>query len=166
MQPFIEFVFKDIIGEGQLEVLRNCYVKQKQFQIASRQINRQLDRSPDFAKKYNVKTILESGNSAGTFEELHSKSQKFLRTQAPRGNLMLLMGGIGAGKTTFVHHFFKFVIKDPSKTLWFYTNFLNAAPDPNLIQSHIFSSIIDDYDQKYKSKFEDELKAVGLENFT
>jgi len=166
LQPFIEFVFKDIIGEGQLEVLKNCYVKQKQFQIASRQINRQLDRSPDFAKKYNVKMILESGNSAGTFEELHSKSQKFLRTQAPRGNLMLLMGGIGAGKTTFIHHFFKFVIKDPSKTLWFYTNFLNAAPDPNLIQNHIFSSIIEDYDQKYKSKLEDELKAVGLEKIS
>ena len=166
LRPFIDFVFKDIISDDQSEVLKNCYVKQKQFQIASKQINRQLDRPPDFAHKYNVKMILESSNSAGTFEELHSKSEKFLRTQAPHGNLMLLMGGIGAGKTTFIHHFFKFVIKNPSKTLWFYINFLNANPKPNLIESYIISSIIDEYDHKYKSKLENELKSVGVEKIS
>jgi len=79
---------------------------------------------------------------------------------------MLLMGGIGSGKTTFIHHFFKFVIKRPSKTLWFYTDFLNAAPDPNLIESYIFSSIKEEYDQKYKGKLEDELKSVGIEKIS
>lgn len=162
LQPFIDHVFKDIIHESQLDVLKKCYVTLRQYKQAGLHINRHFDRPPNFAKKYKVEMIFESETTAGSFQELYEKSEKFLRTKAPRGTLVLLMGGIGSGKTTFIHHFFNFVIKEPEKTLWFYVNFLESPPDPDKIKDHVFKSIIKDFEIRYLAKLKKELSSVGL----
>jgi len=165
LQPFTSHVFTDIIDESQLDVLRKCYVARRQYEIAGLEISRHFDRPPSFAKKYRVDMIFESGATAGKFEELYKKSAEFLRTKVPRGSLILLMGGIGCGKTTFVHHFFNFVIKKPRNTLWFYIDFTNAPRDPSKIEDHIFDCIIADFERRYRDDLEEELSSVGLNSF-
>ena len=162
LQPLIEHIFQEITDESQLEVLKKCYVTQKQYQNAGLLISRHFDRPPDFAKKYKVKMIFESETSVGEFQELYKKSEEFLRTKAPRGSLIILMGGIGSGKTTFVHHFFNFVIEKPDSTLWFYVDFTKASPDPDKIEEHIFNSIIQDFERRYSDKLKEELASVSL----
>ena len=166
LQPFITHLFADIIDASQLEVLERCYVTQKQYRDAGKLINRHLDRPPGFAKKYKVDMLIESETKAGRFEELYEKNEKFLSTKAPKGSLVILMGGIGSGKTTFIHHFFNFVVKKPEKTMWFYVNFLEAPIDITKIESHILKSIVRDFERKYKDKLGDELKSFGLDSIT
>lgn len=164
LQPFIDDIFGGIIGESQLDVLKKCYVIRKQYRDVGLQINRHLDRIPGFAKKYKPDMIIESATEAGKFQELYEKCEEFLRTKAPQGSLILLMGGIGSGKTTFLHHFFNFVIKRPKTTLWFYVNFLDASPDSSKIEDHIFHSIIQEFERKYQSKLMEEMNSVGLDS--
>jgi len=166
LQPLIEHVFKDIIDESQLDVLRKCYVTQRQYQSAGLQISRHFDRPPDFAKKFQVKAIWGDAIQAGDFQKRYDACEEFLRTTAPKGSLILLMGGIGSGKTTFLHHFFNFVIKRPSLTLWFYIDFTKATPEPEKIEEHIFQSIVHDFERRYRDRLKEELASIGLNSIS
>lgn len=162
LQPLINYVFEGIIDESQLEVLKKCYVAERQYKNAGLHINRHFDRPPDFAKKYQVKIIRDSKTEAGKFQQLYDKYEEFLRTKAPRGSLVILMGGIGSGKTTFIHYFFNFILKKPETALWFYVDFTKAPPDPTEIQNYIFESIVKGFEHNYRDKLKDDLISVGL----
>lgn len=155
LQPFVDFVLKDIIDESQTEVLEKCYVREKEFQDADLQIGRHFDRPPSFAKKYDVEIVVESATDAGSFQRLYERCEEFLRRSLPKGFLILLMGGIGSGKTTFVHHFFKFVVRNPSETVWFYVDFTKASPEPGDIEKYIYSSVIEDFERRYGDKLKE-----------
>jgi len=165
VQPFVDHAFSTMTDESQLNVLERCYVREKQYEDASIQIGHHFDRPPDFAKKYGVETVIETPAGAGRFEEIYQKCEEFLRTRAPTGSLILLMGGIGAGKTTFIHHFFKFVIKDKSRTVWFYVDFLKATPEPSDIERYVYQSIVNQFEERYRgtlAELREELARVGL----
>jgi len=165
LQPFIDHVFSTLTDESQLDVLKICYVREKQYEDAGAAIGHHFDRPPDFAKKYGVEAILETPAGAGRFEQIYLKCEEFLRTRAPVGSLMLLMGGIGAGKTTFIHHFFKFVIRNNSRIVWFYVDFTKATPEHSDIRKYIFESIATQFDGRYRStiaELREELARAGL----
>jgi hypothetical protein len=164
LDPIVNYVFADLTEEYQKEVLEKCYVAKRDFQDAGTYLGRHFDLPPSLIKKYSVQTILESPVKAGDFQELYERCDRFLRTAVHRGSLIVLMGGIGCGKTTFVHHFFKFVVKNP-ETMWFYVDFTKASPDAGLIEHHIYESILQDLEAKYPRQFKelkDELAKVNV----
>lgn len=162
MQPIIDHAFTSITEYSKLDVLKNCYVSRQQYQDASIIISRHFDRPPGFAEKYKTRLVIESEVAAGGFRKIYEKYEEFLRKDAPEGTLILLMGGIGSGKTTFIHNFFNFVIKKPENTLWFYVNFLEASPEPSRIEEHIYKSIIHEFEQKYYKTLREEISSLGL----
>jgi hypothetical protein len=164
LQPFIDYVFTDIIKDNQLDVLEKCYVIRKPYEKTGLEIRRHFDRPPSFAKKYRVESLIESGYLPGSFQEIYNKCEKFLRTKAPQGSLVLLMGGIGCGKTTFIHYFFNFVIQDTKNTLWFYVNFLDAPTDPNKIEEFIIKNIVNEFEKKYYVTLKEDLKSLGIDS--
>jgi energy-coupling factor transporter ATP-binding protein EcfA2 len=164
LDPIVNYVFADLTEEYQKEVLEKCYVAKRDFQDAGTYLGRHFDLAPNLLKKYNVQTILESPVKAGNFQELYERCEQFLRTASHRGSLIVLMGGIGCGKTTFVHHFFKFVVRNP-ETVWFYVDFTKASPEASLIEHHIYESILQDFETKYPKQFKelkDELANVNV----
>jgi KaiC/GvpD/RAD55 family RecA-like ATPase len=163
LQPFIDHFLDDIIGESKLDVLKRCYVG-RQYENAGIEISRHFDRPPSFAKKYNPSIIFESKGVASSFEARYEKSEEFLRTKTPRGSTILIMGGIGTGKTTFIYHFFNFVIKQPENTIWFYVNFVDASPNPEEIEHYIFSSIVREYEDRYADRLKDEMVSMGIDS--
>ncbi len=166
IQPFVDYAFYDIIDECHLDMLDKCYVIRRQYADANAQINYQFDRVPLFAEKYGTKGVMESLEKAGCFQEFYEESAHFMTQDAPRGTLMLLMGGVGCGKTTFIHHFFNFVIKNRQKTAWFYVDFLETLPEPSKIEEHVYKSIIKDFERKYAPKFKRELQLLKLDTLS
>jgi len=79
---------------------------------------------------------------------------------------VILMGGIGSGKTTFLHYYFNYIIKKPETTLWFYVDFTKAPPDPTEIQNYIFENIVKDFENKYQDKLKSELDSIGLDSIS
>lgn len=169
LQPFLSHVFGDLIDQSPLEVLRSCYVTKKDYEDANLEIGRHFDRPPGFAKRYMAETA-KFGSESETFQRLYERSEEFLRKSAYHGSLILLMGGIGAGKTTFIHHFFNFDVtsKGPSGAMWFYVDFTKAPADPTEIEKYIYSSLLRELGGKYATTFEElrqELAKVGAEYF-
>jgi len=74
------------------------------------------------------------------------------------------MGGVGSGKTTFIHHFFNFKVNNPQKTIWFYVNFLETSAKIENIEEHIFKSIIRKFSKKYAPFFEKRLALLKIQD--
>jgi len=127
LDPFVNYIFDEITDTTQLDVLKSCYVMEKSFSDADKMIGLLFDKPPISGMKI-IDTIFESEKDAGNFQRLYEKCQDFLRSKASRGSLILLMGGIGSGKTTFVHYFFNYVL-GTKETIWFYVDFKNAPRD-------------------------------------
>jgi DNA-binding MarR family transcriptional regulator/energy-coupling factor transporter ATP-binding protein EcfA2 len=169
LEPIINYVFGEVTEDWQRDVLKTCYVHKKEYQQARTQIGRHFDRPPEFAKKYNVQAILESETGSSSFQETYQRCEQFLRNQTGSGSLILLMGGIGCGKTTFIHHFFNFVIPRPSETFWFYVDFTDASPDPEQIEDYIYKCIMKDLERKYSNKLgllKNDLAKIGVNSIT
>ncbi len=150
LAPFIYHVFGTLTEDSQIDALRDCYVSKREFQDADAQIGRHLVKPPHFAEKYFPTVVLESEREAGAFQREYELDAEFLRSTPDNGTMFMLMGGIGAGKTTFIHHFFKFIIAPKNKeALWFYVDFLKGPPNPDLIESFVYESVLDDATRKY-----------------
>jgi KaiC/GvpD/RAD55 family RecA-like ATPase len=163
LTPIISYIFKDITDDQQLEVLKRCYVAQKQMHGTDQVLRSSFDRLPYYAKNYDINWFRESESEAGEFQLNFEKCGEFLKKEAPTGSLIMLLGGIGAGKTTFVHHFFKVVMEERKDILWFYVDFGVSPPELEKIEGFIYESIVANYRKRYMKTLEDYLKSVGIQ---
>ncbi len=161
LSPLTEHIFWDLIDERQVDILRQCYVYRKQYREAFAEINHYFDIVPEFAKKFGVQDIIESEGSAGSFQQTYEKLEKLSKDTSTKGTLILLMGGIGAGKTTFIHHYFS--IMKPANTLWFYINFFNVSEDESQIENYIIKIALEQFEKKYKKDFATELSLLKID---
>lgn len=107
VQPFCEFIFSELLDEARTEVLKECYVHDKSTKPLTDDIERYFtDKLPHFTQKYKISQIEEDVSSAGQFE----KDFKKKIYDKSSGSMMVLLGGIGSGKSTFIHRFFKVVV--------------------------------------------------------
>lgn len=162
LSPFIDRIFDEIIDDTQIEILKECYVYQKQHENVTNRLVQRFDTLPHYAEKYGIENFFETGTHAGKFQVTFEKCEKFLRQGSQEGSLILLLGGIGCGKTTFIHHFFKSFLADKKNILWFYVDFRQLLPDPNKIEEYIYQSIIEDYEKRYEHILSKELEKIGV----
>lgn len=160
--PISKVIFNDLTDDSKLDVLRRCYIRQKEIANYNQIIKTSFDRLPHYHKKYEIDWFIESEDAAGKFQLSFEKCQMFLKTEKPSGSLMILLGGIGSGKTTFIHHFFKIIMKDRDDILWFYINFGVSPPDIEEIDNFIYNNIIQQYKIKYSYIFQEEFKNLIL----
>jgi KaiC/GvpD/RAD55 family RecA-like ATPase len=163
--PIIKYIFADITDDSQIEVLRNCYVRQKQLSDTIT-LRSNFDKLPHYAKQYDIGWFKESEKDSGIFQLSFEKCREFLKKEAPLGSVIMLLGGIGSGKTTFINHFFKVTLADRDDIVWFYIDFKVSPPEMEKIEDFIYSSIIDNFNQRYKQKQEEYLKSVGLNSLS
>jgi KaiC/GvpD/RAD55 family RecA-like ATPase len=157
LNPFIKTVFGEIIDEQQQDVLKKCYVRQRRDTYARDIIKPYFDTLPHYADKFGIENFIEGETHAGKFQLSFEKCEKFLRQEHPSGSLILLLGGIGSGKTTFIHHFFNVTLERNKNILWFYVDFREASPDHEKIEEHIYNKIIENYEKRYQEQFKKEL---------
>jgi hypothetical protein len=108
LRPFVETYFGDIAAQDELDVLDHCYVHSRPLQIIDKDLAMIIeDRIPRFAATA-VQVLTDETDQGGELERLLRAA-----TSGPQAGLVaLLMGGIGAGKTTFLKRFFLIVARD------------------------------------------------------
>lgn len=162
IQPFINSIFGEITDDFQRDILKRCYVYQKQILDIRDKIEPRFDPLPHYSDKFGIEYFQENGTRAGEFQLSFEKCEKFLRREIPQGSLILLLGGIGSGKTTFIHHFFRILLEKRDDVLWFYIDFRQSSPDPERIEQYIYDKIVEDYEKKYETRFKAELESMGF----
>lgn len=157
--PFIEFIFQDITAESQIDVLRRCYVYERAYKYSD-EVMRQIfeDSIPHYARKDHIKLFKEGALTAGKFDHYISKGSYSQET----GKLVLLLGGVGSGKTTFVHRYFNIVKGNEPTCVWFYVDFKQAPIDSDEIEEYIYQQVIDKFERVYEPKMHDQLEMLGI----
>jgi hypothetical protein len=69
------------------------------------------------------------------------------------GELFLILGGIGAGKTTFLKRYRRTVGREllDSKSIWFNVDFLKAPLDSSELESFVLTEILTQLRERYVS---------------
>jgi hypothetical protein len=148
LSPVITHFFEDIADPEHLDTLQNCYVYSKSLKIAASDINYVIkDSIPKFLKDQNTVDIVETKEDAGAFgSSLKSALAK------SKGQLFLLLGGIGSGKTTFQKRYQLTIGKETlENTLWFVLDFLKPPVDPSELEPFVWRNILDQLRTRYSS---------------
>ncbi|MDD2540997.1 MAG: hypothetical protein PHH28_08125 [Desulfuromonadaceae bacterium] len=149
VQPLCDFIFSELLDEARTDVLKECYVNDKSIKPLTEEIERFFnDKLPHFAHKYKISQIEEDAKSAGQFE----KDFKMKVFDKSNGSMMVLLGGVGSGKSTFIHRFFKVIISERENHLWFYIDFRNAPIEIEMIEQYVFDKMYEVWEHKYEDK--------------
>jgi hypothetical protein len=98
LHPLIQTVFENIADQEPTEILHSCYVHSGSLRIVAQDLNTVItDAIPEFLERQGAEPIVQGVSDAGAFGWAVARS-----LNRPEGELYLLLGGIGAGKTTFI----------------------------------------------------------------
>ena len=99
-------------------MLRECFCDTPRQRQYEKQLAIFLTESTPAVDK-PIERVETRRRSAGAFQE------SYLEAVATGPAVFLVVGGVGAGKTTFVHRFFRFILDEDarSRTIWLYVDF-------------------------------------------
>ena len=148
IQPISDFVFSELLDEKRTEVMKECYVYEKSTrQLGDELVSYFVDKLPHFLQQYKIRDFTETERKAGAFQKTY-----LMRTMdQTRGSLIVLVGGIGSGKSTFLHRFFKVVLGDRPNLLWFYIDFRLVSPSDSNVEAFITQHMMSQWEQQYAS---------------
>lgn len=158
MFPIIRHAFSDITSKKQIDLLRKCYVLEPEFRQASESLRSHFSDKPS---SLEFKRIVEGEETAGIFLADFYKYAEMLDQMPPEPVILLLLGRIGSGKTTFIFRFFNIVLNDDErkKIKWFYVNFKDAPTPEENIRDYILRTIL----KEFKAKYAELLKQIQSE---
>ena len=158
VSPFVDYIFSEITDPSQLDILEKCYVYEKAYGSADAEIkNYFIDRMPYYSEEHNIKFFTEEDKDAGVFKIDFDKCVNFVKSQTAKGSQILLLGGIGAGKTTFLHRFFETILKGKRNFFWFYVDFRKAPREESRIEEYIYQKIINQFEEEISKEVKDKL---------
>ena len=149
LQPLIKLIFEDIADQEQLEVLSHCYVHTGSLkQVANDLDNIFTELIPRFLYEAGARSI----GSAGALRGFERTFEQSLSTR--KGELFLLLGGIGSGKTTFLRRYQRTTGAQllNEKALWFAIDFLQAPLDPIEMEPFVWKVVLDGLRSRYRER--------------
>lgn len=148
LHPLIQTIFEDIADQDAVEILQSCYVHTGSLRIVAQDLNTVItDAIPEFLRQQGAEPIRQGADHAGRFGTAIAQA-----LTSHTGELYLLLGGIGSGKTTFIKRFQRTVGKAvlDAHSLWFYLDFLEAPIDPSSLELFAWRGILDQLRNRYR----------------
>jgi hypothetical protein len=159
LADIVEFVFTELLDDAKTKVLRKCYVFDRSNKTLGDDLDSLfVDKMPYFAENYKIQDIIESETKAGVFE----KTIRNLRKGEPELPLVVVLGGIGSGKSTFIHRFFRIVLENRESLFWFYLDFRSSSFNPDQVEQFVFNQIIEQFEGNYRDKISTKLNEIGF----
>jgi hypothetical protein len=147
LHPLIQTIFQDIADQDPVEILQSCYVHAESLRIVATDLNAVIiDAIPKFLLQQGTEAILQESNDAGSFGTAVAQAP----TTRP-GQLYLILGGIGCGKTTFIKRYQRMVGKEvlDSRGVWFHLDFLEAPVDPSGLEKFAWQGVLSQLRARY-----------------
>ena len=141
LESVLHRVFSDATQEDSTEVLRNCYVYPAENVMRDPDAEALLD---DSAPSYAQNTITVSSRS--TFDQFLKTIEHYVNPDAG-AQLLLLIGGLGVGKTMFLKRFFLLNLvgsstkSSPNDTIGLYIDFRRPGLDPARIPDLVYTQL-------------------------
>lgn len=159
ISPISKFIFSELLDETRTVILNDCYVFDKSNKYLTTDLNIFFkDSLPYFASNFKIKDVYEKASKAGSFQ----KEFERLSHQKFHGSLMVLLGGVGCGKSTFLLRFFKIILSNKENFLWFYVDFRDAPLKNDELEKFIIDKIQEDWEEKYEKNLSELIKNIGF----
>lgn len=146
LAPLIKSIFAEIADQDQVDILSNCYVHTASLRIVAADLDCVItDSIPLFLQEEGT---VELRPDSTQFSAVVTRAM-----DEPAGELFLILGGIGAGKTTFLKRYRRTVGKEllDSRTIWFNVDFLKAPLDPLELEAFTLSEMLAQLRERYAS---------------
>ncbi|MCX6649944.1 MAG: type I restriction endonuclease [Candidatus Bathyarchaeota archaeon] len=144
----IEDIFGPMTDNTKLDLLSKCYVEPiKNISYDAELEIRLKDSIPLWATNLGVQKL---DNNDANFQKRYEICKTYLLECPKEGLLVCLLGGIGSGKTTFMHHFFKIFRKNKTDIAYFFIDF-KTSYDESHIKQYIYDEIVNYYNLYYKN---------------
>lgn len=147
MRPYLDKYFGDLADNVTDDVLNELYCDTLKLEGYSQEMKKYLrGRVPFYG--FPVKTIETEGQTAGEFSQEYK-----LTFQNSSGQVFILVGNIGAGKTTFLNRFYKHIIDEHTRKhlVWININFEKYYPTEGIDPiDFVFEQIENDLRTNYK----------------
>ena len=136
LKPFVEQFFGDIAAQRAIDTLKHCYVYSRPVQIIDKDLKITIkDNIPDFASQTKQISVDPESESS----EVGYDIRNGVLSRPTGGSVILIMGGIGSGKSTFCKRFFRVVapdiVSEEGDAMLVYLDFLGASD--NLDQLYV-----------------------------
>ncbi len=151
IKPISDFVFSELIDNRKAEVLKECYIHERATKDLCNELDELfIDRVPQFSEQYSVHEIKDSKDDAGSF----AKKINEVSFRSPTGDILVLLGGVGAGKSTFLYRYFRLLLPTTSKAIYFFTDFRTASIEISNIDSFIFETVKQTWIEQYSHSYQ------------
>ena len=151
LQPIIKAIFEDIASQENLDLFKACYVHSESLKVIARDLDLVItDAVPAFLQSEGGVDIEQTKDGAGRFGKDIESS--VLRSD---GDLYLLLGGIGSGKTTFLKRYQQVLAKEllTAKAYWFHLDFLAAPLAVEDLETFVWQGVLAALREKYAGDF-------------
>lgn len=142
IRPIISEFLSDITSDPQL--LEECYCVSN-------------DRIPQYEKQ--LTSLLKDDSprigvpvqAASFFDKDFRTREKEFRKPYSKSDFMVIVGGVGSGKTTFIHHYFRRILPEEIRrnVVWFYIDFREQSKDSIDIKEYIVTECLNQLRDKY-----------------
>lgn len=143
IREVVSEVFQDLASDhASNDLIEKCYVASGRDSSYDQSLRALLKDRPTFAEM-NVEPIVVQKKGAGGFERVIEKNGM--------EEVVLLLGGIGAGKSTFIQRFRKVIAKDriDAECIWAYVNFNHYSDSPSHLSDWVARAIADEVEKDY-----------------
>ncbi|MEE9130525.1 MAG: hypothetical protein V3T84_10950 [Phycisphaerales bacterium] len=151
LQPIIKSIFEDISRQEDRSLFQSCYVYNAPLRVVADDLNVVItDAIPKFVEDEGGREISQSESAAGVFQSHLGESMA-----SGAGEIYLLLGGIGSGKSTFLRRYQRLL---QSRTLderayWFHVDFLGPPLEVGQMEQFVWSEILEKVRSIYASEF-------------
>jgi len=150
LAPVIHHYFSDLVGEDRADVLRQAYVESSRQAQYGKQLDALLaDHMPKLGPP--VREVARGRRQARAIdlalEEAIPEDQG-----RPEGTMVMLVGGVGAGKTTFVHRYFRFLMSENlgERVLPLILDFTRTSEDIRDLSTFVDPEVLDQVQRRYE----------------
>lgn len=145
-EKHINRYFGDITGEENKHLLEKCYCDPSgRFTGFSNSLkNELLPPMLSSIQRVTIRNLLGESSNIGDQYVESLKSEE--------GNVFVLVGGVGAGKSTFVRYFYEHQLEDNVKQnlVWIVIDFLKYEKNVEQLEQYIDNTILDTLRNNYK----------------
>ena len=155
LEPFIRDVvsevFQDLADDhADIELIEQCYVESASQGSYEQSLRGLLKNKPGLNESRELKPVRVTRRSAGEFDGIlgaagGSKSRPY--------EVVMLLGGIGSGKTTFIRRFQKVIAREKieQQCLWIDVNFNKYSDSPGGLDRWVAERILTEAEENYPS---------------
>lgn len=147
LQPIVKLLFEDIAAQESLDILHSCYIYTGTLTTVANDLDHILTESiPKFLADEGTVSVGTPNSRSGFERRLHEA------IAVTKGELFLLLGSIGSGKSTFLRRYLRTTGRKmlDEKTMWFLADFLQAPLEISEMEEFVWKTVLTEIRDRYK----------------